>query len=100
MKMSAMKLGMMACCAVMAIPIVGYFIAGGTLALSGGALGAAAPLLACVALHGAMFLFMGKSCHKDEKVVRESKTDIPRVAAKSIEKAATDTTSEIKLSTT
>lgn len=65
MKMTGMKLGMMACCAVMVIPLVGYFAIGGSVA-SGGALNAALPLIACVALHGAMFLFMGKSCHSDK----------------------------------
>jgi hypothetical protein len=68
MKMSGMKLVMMACCAVMAVPLIGYFAIGGSVASGGGALGAALPLLACVALHGAMFLFMGKSCHSDKKV--------------------------------
>ena len=68
MKMSGMKLGMMACCAVMAVPLIGYLAIGGSVASGGGALGAALPLLACVALHGAMFLFMGKSCHSDKKV--------------------------------
>lgn len=68
MKMSGMKLGMMACCAVMAVPLIGYFAIGGSVTSGGGALGTALPLLACVALHGAMFLFMGKSCHSDKKV--------------------------------
>ena len=68
MKMSGMKLGMMACCAVMAVLLIGYFTIGGTVTSGGGALGTALPLLACVALHGAMFLFMGKSCHSDKKV--------------------------------
>ena len=68
MKMSGMKLVMMACCAVMAVPLIGYFAIGGSVASGGGALGAALPLLACVALHGAMFLFMGKSCDSDKKV--------------------------------
>ena len=68
MKMSGMKLVMMACCAVMAVPLIRYFAIGGSVASGGGALGAALPLLACVALHGAMFLFMGKSCHSDKKV--------------------------------
>lgn len=82
MRMSGMKLGMMACCIVMSIPIVGYFLAGGSLALSGGAMGAALPLIACVALHGAMFLFMGKTCHGDKKVQDESPTTIPNVVSK------------------
>ena len=71
MKMSGMKLGMMACCAVIAVPLIGYFAIGGSVASGGGALGAALPLLACVALHGAMFLFMEKSCHSDNKVADE-----------------------------
>lgn len=83
MKMSGMKLGMVACCTVMAIPFAGYFIASGSFALSGGALGAALPLVACVGLHGAMFLFMGKSCHGDKKISEDSVTTIPRVVSKS-----------------
>ena len=71
MKMSGMKLVMMACCAVMAVPLIMYFAIGGSVTSGGGALGAALPLLACVALHGAMFLFMGKSCHSDNKVADE-----------------------------
>jgi hypothetical protein len=87
MKMSGMKLGMMACCTIMVIPLVGYFVAGGSFALSGGALSAALPLVACVGLHGAMYLFMGKSCHGDKKVNKESPTTIPVVVSKSAQKA-------------
>ena len=39
----------------MAVPLIGYFAIGGSVASGGGALGAALPLLACVALHGAIF---------------------------------------------
>jgi hypothetical protein len=67
MKLSAMKLGMIACCTVMFIPLVGYFVAGGTFALNGSTLTAALPLVACLAVHGVMFAVMGKSCHGDKK---------------------------------
>lgn len=87
MKMSGMKLGMMACCAVMAIPLVGYFVAGGSFAFSGGTLGAALPLVACVGIHGAMYLFMGKSCHGNKKVTKESASTIPHVVSKSSKSA-------------
>lgn len=71
MKMTGMKLGMMACCAIMVVPLVGYIAVGGSLA-SGGALSAALPLVACLALHGGMMFFMGKSCHGDKA---ENKAD-------------------------
>ena len=92
MKMSDAKLGMMACCAVMAVPLIGYFAIGGSVASGGGALGAALPLLACVALHGAMFLFMGKSCHSDKKVA----DDVDPADVVYPTGAATTTISQIK----
>lgn len=65
-KIGMAKFGMMACCIVMFIPLVGFFVAGGTLASLGSNVTPWAPLLLCAAVHLAMFRFMGnmgKSCH-------------------------------------
>lgn len=55
-----MHYGMMACCAVMLLPVAGILIGGGGL---GGATGALAPLLLCLGAHLVMHKMMGKSCH-------------------------------------
>lgn len=60
-----MHYGMMACCAVMLVPVAGFFIAGGTLAGFWQSAGAFAPLLLCVGAHLVMHKMMGKSCHSD-----------------------------------
>ncbi|MGR3436211.1 MAG: hypothetical protein ACU0CO_15195 [Shimia sp.] len=65
-----MRLMMLACCAVMAVPLVGWVAAGGLALGAGSGLAAALPILACLALHGVMFLVLGRSCHgaaKDER---------------------------------
>lgn len=58
-----MHYGMMACCAVMLLPIAGYFVAGGTLAGLWGNVAAFAPLVLCVGAHLVIHKAMGKSCH-------------------------------------
>jgi hypothetical protein len=83
--LNLMNLGMMACCAVMLVPVAGFFLAGGTITGIASTATAFAPLLLCLAVHGVMFLFMGKSCHgkADEAEApagREAATDIPAVA--------------------
>lgn len=59
-----MKYGMWACCAVMLLPVAGYFAAGGFSAGAGNSIAAFAPLLLCVGAHFVMHRFMGKSCHQ------------------------------------
>lgn len=62
-----MQYGMMACCAVMLLPVAGFLLAGGTI---GGLWGNAlvfAPLLLCVGAHLVMHKMMGKSCHGKSK---------------------------------
>lgn len=74
-----MHFAMMACCVVMAVPVVGFFLAGGTLGISGSSVMAFAPLVLCVGAHLVMHKMMGKSCHskasehdaEDIKVVAE-----------------------------
>lgn len=61
-----MHYGMMACCIVMLLPVIGFFLAGGTLAGMWGNASAFAPLLLCVGAHLVMHRFMGKSCHSDK----------------------------------
>lgn len=80
-----MNLGMMACCAVMLLPIAAFFLMGGTITGIAGMATAFAPLLICLALHGALFLVLGKSCHgkadeTEAPAVREAATEIPAVA--------------------
>lgn len=58
-----MHYGMMACCAVMLLPIGAYFAAGGTVSGALESAGLFAPLIACVGMHLVMHKMMGKSCH-------------------------------------
>lgn len=58
-----MRFGMIACCAVMLLPIAAIFLAGGG---TGGPLASAgllAPLLICLGVHFAMHRKTGRSCH-------------------------------------
>jgi len=87
--LNLMNLGMMACCAVMLVPVAAFFLMGGTITGIASMATAFAPLLLCLAVHGAMFLFMGKSCHgkaedADAPVVREAPTDVPTVAKRPV----------------
>ena len=61
-----MHYGMMACCVVMLVPIVGFLLAGGTMSGLWSNAAVFAPLLLCVGAHLLMFKFMGKSCHSKE----------------------------------
>ena len=78
-----MKYGMMACCAVMLLPVVGFLVAGGSIAglLQNSAL--LVPIVLCVGAHLVMHRFMGRSCHgdhasksehQDEETATEPKT--------------------------
>ena len=58
-----MHAGMWICCAVMVLPLLVFFAGGGTISGLSTSLGVLAPILLCLAAHGVMFLFMGKSCH-------------------------------------
>lgn len=80
--MTGMKVGMMICCTIMVIPIIGYLVAGGSFALGGGSLSAAVPLVACLAVHGLMFVVMGKSCHGDKTETKPSSIPVVRPQAK------------------
>ena len=65
-----MKYGMWACCALMLLPVVWYFAAGGA---DGGLtqkIFAFAPILLCVGAHFLMFKMMGKSCHGESDDAR------------------------------
>lgn len=62
-----MLAGMVVCCAVMLIPVVGYFAVGGTIAGLTSNFGVFAPIALCIGVHVAMFAFMGKSCHGSAK---------------------------------
>ncbi len=58
-----MHWGMTACCALMLLPMAGYFIFGGTVYGLGSNALAFAPLVLCVGAHFVMHKMMGKSCH-------------------------------------
>lgn len=80
------KLGMLACCAVMLLPVAIFIAAGGSLSGLSRSLVAFAPLVLCLAAHVLMFKLMGKSCHAAEnkssdKNVFEGTSGIPVVAA-------------------
>lgn len=58
---------MMACCAVMLLPIAGFFLAGGTIAGLWSNSAAFMPLVLCVGAHLVMHKMMGKSCQKSSE---------------------------------
>jgi hypothetical protein len=60
-----LHVGMWACCAVMFLPLMVFFARGGMLSGFSDGVGVLAPILLCLGAHGAMFLFIGKSCHGD-----------------------------------
>lgn len=74
-----MHAGMAVCCAIMLLPVAGFFIAGGTIAGLMGNLGVFAPIALCIGVHVAMFAVMGKSCHGSEKSekAKEDLSEIP-----------------------
>lgn len=68
-----MKWGMMACCIVMVLPIVFYFMAGGTVGGLSDSLGLFAPLILCVGAHFLLHKAMGKSCHSTKSEAERPK---------------------------
>ena len=63
-KSALMKYAMWACCAVMALPLVGYLLSGGTVSGLWQNVSVFAPLLLCVAVHLVLCkMIMGRSCH-------------------------------------
>jgi len=58
-----MHFGMMVCCAVMLLPLAGFFLAGGTIAGLWSNASVFAPIVICVGAHLLLFKVMGKSCH-------------------------------------
>ncbi|UZD90853.1 DUF2933 domain-containing protein [Cognatishimia activa] len=83
-----MHAGMVICCAIMLIPVAGYFIAGGTLTGLSNNFGVFAPIALCIGVHVAMFAFMGRSCHGNAKTKTETSNEIAelepeRISAKS-----------------
>lgn len=60
-------IGMWVCCAVMLLPPLVFFVRGGSFSDLPNSLGVLAPIVLCLGAHGAMFFFMGKSCHGSRK---------------------------------
>lgn len=58
-----LRYGMMACCAVMLVPVAAFFVAGGSVSGLWANAGVFAPLALCVGTHLVMHRMMGKSCH-------------------------------------
>ena len=72
-----MHYGMMACCAVMLLPVVAFFLTGGSIAGLWTNLGLFAPIALCVGVHVLMFKMMGKSCHGSKsETQREATTEM------------------------
>ncbi len=69
---------MWACCAVMALPILAFFVAGGALSGLYANAGAFLPLVACLGLHLVMHRLMGRSCHGTASV--DPSDEAPTVA--------------------
>ena len=72
--------GMLICCAIMVVPLAVFFLRGGTVAGLQDSFGVLAPILVCLAAHGAMFLIMGKSCHSRKEVAEDSSEPNPSAA--------------------
>lgn len=72
--------GMLVCCAIMVAPLAVFFLRGGTVAGLQDSIGVLAPILVCLAAHGAMFLIMGKSCHSRKEVAEDSAEPNPSAA--------------------
>lgn len=62
----AMGFAMMACCAVMVLPIAAFLVAGGSIGGLWANAGLFAPLLLCAGAHLVMHRMTGKSCHGDK----------------------------------
>ncbi len=82
------KYGMWACCAIMLIPVAGFFLAGGAGAGMSQTLTAFAPLILCVGAHLVMHKMMGKSCHGgDQAKTTPESTDVieePRAGKRAV----------------
>ena len=81
----SLHFGMLACCAIMMVPLAVYFARGGTISGLKDSLGVIAPLLICIGAHGAMYLVMGRTCHETDNEA-ETKT------AQSMDVASTTST--------
>lgn len=75
-QMGLMRLGMMACCAIMLVPVGAFFLAGGTIAGLGSNLAFFAPLLFCLGAHLLLHKFIGGLCHSKEQEVAETPVEI------------------------
>lgn len=68
-QMGPMRLGMMACCAFMLLPVGAFLWAGGSVASRSSNLTVFAPLLFCLGAHLLLHRFIGGLCHgKTEKI--------------------------------
>ena len=65
------KFGMMACCAVMLVPLGAFLLAGGTLGGLGSNVGLLVPLALCLGAHVVMHRMMGRSCHDSAADTRQ-----------------------------
>lgn len=84
-----MHYGMMACCVVMLVPIVGFLLAGGTMSGLWSNAAVFAPLLLCVGAHLLMFKVMGKSCHSTK--AKDSVEEMPETVPSAIPVVARNT---------
>ncbi|MBW4983510.1 DUF2933 domain-containing protein [Mameliella sp. CS4] len=78
-----LRYGMMACCAVMLVPVAAFFVAGGSVSGLWANAGVFAPLALCVGAHLVMHRMMGKSCHGGtdagaEEIEAPAPADTPR----------------------
>ena len=77
---TVMKWGMMACCAIMLLPVASFLLAGGTIAGLWTNAGLFAPIAICVGAHLVMHRMMGKSCHGD-RVKAQDPVEQPNIGA-------------------
>lgn len=72
---AGMKLGMVACCAVMLVPLGAFLVAGRTLGGLAGNIGLLAPLALCLGAHVVMHRMMGRSCHDSTTNTQKEASD-------------------------
>lgn len=61
----------------MLIPLIGYFLASGTLAGLSNNLSVVVPIALCLGVHVAMFAVMGRSCHGSSSESQTTPSDQP-----------------------
>lgn len=74
-QMGLIRLGMMACCVFMLVPVGAFFLAGGSVAGLGSNPAVFTPLLFCLGAHLLLHRFIGGLCHGKNKKIEGASSD-------------------------